>query len=182
MVLKRIFQLPPSSALLFTSWGSWGVKKQILLSQQWKKKMLQELPEALQPIMASAHGTLLVLPWSITLATPVKWVVNPQDQPILLIDLLLLQHGACNRDTVCMLIAFSPVNSSICNWKKKKGLQAQQIIPQKNWRHCFQQMCLFISHVQNEQNTYLLFLHSTWEILKTTELNPGSRKWNWSDK
>lgn len=127
MFLKRIFQLPPSSVLLFTSWGSWGMKKTCCLASSERKKVLQELPGALQPITASAHGTLLELPWSITLATPIKWVVNPQDQPLVLIDLLLLQHSACNGDTVCMLIAFSPVNSSICNCKKMQGYRHRRL-------------------------------------------------------
>lgn len=131
--LKWIFWLPPSSVLWFPSRGSWGVKNQLLLSQQWMTKALQEAPKALQ--------LPLELAWCVTLVTPTRWIVDPQDQLPLSVDLLLLHHAACNVDTACVLIAFSPVNSNGCDWKKKRfRVTGRGIILQKNWRHRFWQM------------------------------------------
>lgn len=75
-------------------------------------------------------------------ATQVAWVEDAQHQPLLSLELCIAPYCLLmGMQTLCLL-QFSPANSSICNWKKIE-LQAEKIIPEKSWRHYFQQMYLW---------------------------------------
>lgn len=92
--------------------------------------------------------------------------MDPQDQPPPSTDLLLLRSTACNADTENWRFHLLPER---LEFKKYSALQAKDVIPQKNLGHGFQHMSLSVSCVRSERSGCFLFLHSTLEILKTTE-------------
>lgn len=161
-------------------WGGCGVKKERLLREQCLTEVLQELLTALQPLMASVCVTLLEL--GSHPATQVAWVEDAQHEPLLSLELCIAPYCLLMGMPTLCLLRFSPANSSICNWKKD-WVTGRENYSREELEALFSaDVFMVLSCIQNDQNTCLLFLLSPSEILETSKLNAGSRKWDWSDK
>lgn len=110
-------------------------------AEEWKIRCFLAQSEWKKSAPGTTWGTSApnsFWPWDPTGAgvklnscNPVEWIVDPQDWPLLSVDLLVLHHTANIIDAACVLIAFSPVNSSICNWKRIRGYRQRKLFHRK---------------------------------------------------
>lgn len=103
-LLEWIFWLSSLTAEWFASQSGLGAREldsfQVNLNWKMLQKHCRNTPDVLQTLMDQmVHGTWLELVWSKCLEITLAYKRGPQHQPCHFIDLLLLGHASCLRNT-----------------------------------------------------------------------------------